>query len=513
MSEVLINNNPIKTPKKRGRKPKKKEDVNEKTIDIVESTGGEENKSNIGDNIPSPISTKSEEKVKKKRGRKPKNIIETTNSAKEDNIITVRRRGRKPKDKFNYETTNFSDYQNSIKRNENVIIKLPISCLKLENDYQLTKDLYQYNPNIEEPKPYDTGTTEYKHLNTKNRTLKHTTNNDSIQNNKISFDNNIDSNNIHDYQQTPDSSLLPTNDVQPPHSLHNYSNIETLSNDLPVSHIPSVNDDNDDDDDNNNNNLTINRQDINPLGTIFNPNNLSGLPNNNKSSLIQQFPHHIKKIDDTLLKETENIRQIDLILNKKYNYNQEKIEIMNGFVANSTVRVQKTDIACWWCCHEFDTVPWGIPTKYCDDKFDIFGVFCSPNCTLSHLLDTERDDDYLWEKVALLNLLYYKIYNKYETIIPSPNKISLIKFGGSLTIEEFHNLIDNNNKSYTIEFPPCNNVIPMLEEIYKKTNLTNTYIPVDKNRITKANNELKLKRNTPINNNKNTLDNCMNIKF
>ena len=51
------------------------------------------------------------------------------------------------------------------------------------------------------------------------------------------------------------------------------------------------------------------------------------------------------------------------------------------------------------------------------------------------------------------------------------------------------------------------------KEIYKKTNLTNTYIPVDKNRIIKANNELKLKRNTPINNNKNTLDNCMNIKF
>ena len=82
-----------------------------------------------------------------------------------------------------------------------------------------------------------------------------------------------------------------------------------------------------------------------------------------------------------------------------------------------------------------------------------------------------------------------------------------------MNIEEYHNLLESNNKSYTIEFPPCNNVIPVLEEIYKKNNLTSSFIPVDKNRISKANNELKLKRNTPINNNRNTLDSCMNIKF
>ena len=49
--------------------------------------------------------------------------------------------------------------------------------------------------------------------------------------------------------------------------------------------------------------------------------------------------------------------------------------------------------------------------------------------------------------------------------------------------------------------------------VVKKNNLTSSFIPEDKNRISKANNELKLKRNTPINNNRNTLDSCMNIKF
>jgi hypothetical protein len=49
----------------------------------------------------------------------------------------------------------------------------------------------------------------------------------------------------------------------------------------------------------------------------------------------------------------------------------------------------------------------------------------------------------------------------------------------------------------------------MLEEIYKKTNLNNTFIPIDKNRIQVANNELKLKRSKPIINHKNTLDFCL----
>jgi hypothetical protein len=49
----------------------------------------------------------------------------------------------------------------------------------------------------------------------------------------------------------------------------------------------------------------------------------------------------------------------------------------------------------------------------------------------------------------------------------------------------------------------------MLEEIYKKTNLNNMFIPVDKTRIQIANNELKLKRSKPVVHHKNTLDFCL----
>jgi len=132
------------------------------------------------------------------------------------------------------------------------------------------------------------------------------------------------------------------------------------------------------------------------------------------------------------------------------------------------------------------------------------------NCALAYILQFYKDDDSLWEKVALLNLLYFKVFGKYKTIQPSFDKMALQLFGGTLDINEYRNIMDTNEKTYSVEFPPCNTIIPMLEEIYKKSILSNTFIPVDKNRINiAANNELKLKRSKPIINHKNTLDFCL----
>ena len=137
-------------------------------------------------------------------------------------------------------------------------------------------------------------------------------------------------------------------------------------------------------------------------------------------------------------------------------------------------------------------------------------IFCMANCALSYILQYYKDDDSLWEKVALLNLLYFKVFGLYKNLLPAFDKMSLKMFGGTMEIEEFRNVMFSNEKSYSIEFPPCNTIIPMLEEIYKKSALSNTFIPVDKNKINLAiNNELKLKRSKPITNHKNTLDFCL----
>ena len=207
----------------------------------------------------------------------------------------------------------------------------------------------------------------------------------------------------------------------------------------------------------------------------------------------------------------EDVRQIDIILNNKYNSNTNKLNVLTnlGININNDKWIDKTDVACLWCCHSFKSSPWGIPYKFVADKFLLFGIFCMPNCALAYILQFYKDDDSLWEKVALLNLLYFKIYGQYTNLQPSFDKMSLKLFGGTLEIEDYRNIIYGNEKSYSVEFPPCNTIIPMLEEIYKKTALSNTFIPVDKNRIHIANTELKLKRSKPIINHKNTLDFCL----
>lgn len=354
----------------------------------------------------------------KKRGRKPKkeiinyevNLTESNdlsdNDCNEDGSMKTKRRGRKPKDKFKYENTDVNEQDKTI--NDNIIIKLPLSCLKLNEQYNIGKDLYPYtyNPEITEPKP---------------------------------FNPNIDS------------------------TVHNIK--YSLLNDNVDEQV---------------NNLNGNTSDVNNV------------------------------LCDCKTKNTK--RQIDIILNNKYNCNIDRYNVLTHLGTHQTgiKWVDKTDIPCLWCCHTFKNIPIGLPYKYTNNKFQLFGNYCSPNCCLAYILQYYKGDDSLWEKVALLNFLCFKVTGEYKNIIPACDKMALKLFGGTLDIDQYRNLFFDNEKTYTLEFPPCNTIIPMLEEIYKKTNLNNSFIPLDKQKININSNELKLKRSKPIINHKNTIDFCIN---
>jgi len=205
-----------------------------------------------------------------------------------------------------------------------------------------------------------------------------------------------------------------------------------------------------------------------------------------------------------------NKRQIDKILQNRFNKDN-TIELLSQMATlnNHTKYPIKTDISCFWCCHNFDNIPWGMPMKYEDEKFHLFGIFCSPNCVASYIFNNYKSD--FWEYYSLLNLLYFKIFGKIETILPAPDKICLDKFGGELSIEKYRQKL-NNTSLYNIKFPPTISVIPVMEESNINSSINNNFIPIDTKRISKAlethTNELRLKRNKPINK-KNTLDNCM----
>lgn len=183
------------------------------------------------------------------------------------------------------------------------------------------------------------------------------------------------------------------------------------------------------------------------------------------------------------------------------------LNIMFEFIDSKNKEWPKsTSIHCMWDCHQFDTIPCAIPVKYVNDKFFLFGCFCSFNCAMAYIFDQKTANK--WEQYALLLLLYKKIYNtEYINLKIAPPRQSLKIFGGIFNIEQFRQHFVSN-RDYNIVYPPMIAVIPKLEEnIYEVSKLK--YIPVNNTMMKEA--TLKLKRDKPVHSEL-TLESYMNLK-
>jgi hypothetical protein len=127
---------------------------------------------------------------------------------------------------------------------------------------------------------------------------------------------------------------------------------------------------------------------------------------------------------------------------------------------------EKTDIHCWWCCHQFDCAPCTLPTKYDQlrKRFTFVGVFCSWNCTKSYNFD--RNDHLKYERSQLITLLVQQMYGITAaiTIKQAPSRQCLKMFGGYMTIDEFR---DKNSivESYRMNLLSFNFVYPEITEV------------------------------------------------
>ena len=173
-----------------------------------------------------------------------------------------------------------------------------------------------------------------------------------------------------------------------------------------------------------------------------------------------------------------------------------------------------TNISCYWCCHRFFNEPVGIPIKYADEKFHVFGCFCSLECAQAHNYSMRDGIDEMWERSNLINMLSRKLkYNKHGFVKPAPPRLALKMFGGHLSIEEFRNF-SQKSKIMNINFPPMLTVTQQIEEINEcEVNSDYKFIPIDTERINKYKEKMRLKRTKPIHDLKNTLDNAINIKI
>ena len=164
----------------------------------------------------------------------------------------------------------------------------------------------------------------------------------------------------------------------------------------------------------------------------------------------------------------------------------------------------QTNIDCLWCCHSFDNFPFGIPIKHYEDTFYMFGNFCSAECSAAYNFDNINTCE-SYERYSLINYLYS---NNKNIKLAAP-RLSLKKFGGQLSINEFRKNNNICNKNYKLLLPPMISLIPLIEEV----NLIDDNINMNDNLFDIDNNELKLKRSKPLPDTYNTLENCMNLKL
>jgi len=167
---------------------------------------------------------------------------------------------------------------------------------------------------------------------------------------------------------------------------------------------------------------------------------------------------------------------------------------------------QKTTMCCFWCRHQFSTVPIGCPLEYVSSEAvktyfseitkDVYtirekisrekrekletetqnssdvkitinkneyyitdGIFCSFNCALAYILENEYKPKYNLSK-SLLVSMYEQIFNEQCNIIPAQSWRLLSAYGGEQSIDEFR---DNFNK---VEFIDLDNSIKNLPQFY-----------------------------------------------
>ena len=195
------------------------------------------------------------------------------------------------------------------------------------------------------------------------------------------------------------------------------------------------------------------------------------------------------------------VKKLENKLNKISNYNMDNLKKMDfnilkvksNLKCEKTVELKKNNNKCWWCCHNFDNLPFVLPDKFINNKFYVYGNFCSPNCCLAYNLDLK--DDKVVERTTLINKLYNSMSEEeVECIYPAPLRQTLECFGGDLSINEFRcrSLKYYSNRLLLYPMVP---LLTLIEESYKDRNKYNwNNKDVQNNRYNNLVDNMKLRR-------------------
>ena len=164
------------------------------------------------------------------------------------------------------------------------------------------------------------------------------------------------------------------------------------------------------------------------------------------------------KKKETVKQEGDMDIQENLII--KLNHTEEKEDPIIAY-ENCDSQEQKCNNTisemCWNCSHPFNNSIIGLPLKYDNDIFYIYGDFCSLECGARYAY--EYFPDKFRDIYSLINLYNHKLnpqQNVPKPIDLAPNKLLLKSFGGKLTIDEYRS--NSSNNVYNITLPQ---IIPL----------------------------------------------------
>ena len=178
---------------------------------------------------------------------------------------------------------------------------------------------------------------------------------------------------------------------------------------------------------------------------------------------------------------------------------------------------EKTEIHCFWDCHEFTGTPCVIPTNIVDGVWRVYGNFCSPSCATAYLFSQRLDAGEQWERYSKLNRLYHDFcLSASQGVQAAPSREILRIFGGSLDITEYRELLIRPSIRVDVLTPPMVSIIQSMDtkpiDFYEAA-LKNVFIQNDGEKLQKAGIQgLRLRRSKPIREKENTLEFCMRIK-
>jgi len=295
-----------------------------------------------------------------------------------------------------------------IVENKNVLFTtLPKSNIILHLNCNLI-DIY--NINTDNYMKYEANINEIKNYNIDNKILNYDfLNNDSKDNGETntSIDTFINPNNTQNNEQTNErnASIIPADNLEYKKYIYNISNEPT---DEPnIEPYPK------------------------PVDTAPKYNSFSEMQNAEKEFTKKNISKKLK----------------ELAYNLKYN------------------NIIKKNSACFWCTCNFDNEIIHIPKNEINDKYMVYGCFCSPECACSYLMNENIDSSTKFERYYLLNNIYGKIYEYNKNIKPAPDPRYLLdKFYGNLDIQEYRKLLENE-RLLLIMNKPLSCILP---EIYEE---------------------------------------------